>query len=112
MGDRKPTSNDRPTSFNPFSHALTAPTTPIKSLVTFASPFRTMRCQTCSHTTSYGTKSIDASRPPAPKKHLGIDTYLLHAKRPNCTAAIVLRTDPEDENRAIASGVTMGLVVG
>jgi hypothetical protein len=90
----------------------TKPIKPTQTLVTFVSPFRMMRCQSCSYCIPQGTKFRNAPKTPYLETDLGIESYLLHVQCHNCKAPFVLHTDSQGENNTIVSGATMGFEVG
>lgn len=103
IGDHRNISKCSPADFDSALYSHTKPIKLNKTLITFVSPLRMMRCLTCSRYILRGTKFRDATKTTqernsaarnAPETCLGIEIYLLHAKCPNCKAAIVLHVDP------------------
>ncbi|KAI4927901.1 hypothetical protein J4E85_006414 [Alternaria conjuncta] len=97
MAERKTLQKYYPADFDPAKLVRSKKSsTPTRTVVNFACPFRSMRCLTCGHYTTKGKVFRNSPKHIAPETYLGVKIITLHCKCPGCTAQIIIETDPKN----------------
>jgi hypothetical protein len=105
MAERKTIQKYYPADFDPAKLVRSKKSsTPIRTVVNFACPFRSMRCLSCGHYTTKGKFFRNSPKHISPEKYLGVKIVTLHCKCPGCAAQIIIETDPKNMDYRIVSG--------
>ncbi|KAI4693481.1 uncharacterized protein J4E88_001853 [Alternaria novae-zelandiae] len=109
MAERKTIQKYYPADFDPAKLVRSKKSsTPTRTVVNFACPFRSMRCLSCGHYTTRGKVFRNSPKHIAPETYLGVKIVTLHCKCPGCSAGIVIETDPKNMDYRIVSGAVRG----
>ncbi|VUC34952.1 unnamed protein product [Clonostachys rosea] len=71
--------------------------------IRLAAPF-SLKCLTCGDYVGKGRKFNARKETPLDEKYLNIQIFYFHIKCPRCSAAIMFRTDPKNNDYAMVSG--------
>ncbi|CAG9943198.1 unnamed protein product [Clonostachys rosea f. rosea IK726] len=71
--------------------------------IRLAAPF-SLKCMTCGDYVGKGRKFNARKETPLDEKYLNIQIFYFHIKCPRCSAAIMFRTDPKNNDYAMVSG--------
>ncbi|KAI4656082.1 hypothetical protein J4E93_000799 [Alternaria ventricosa] len=109
MAERKTLQKYYPADFDPAKLVRSKKSsTPSRTVVNFACPFRSMRCLSCGHYTTKGKVFRNSPKHISPETYLGVRIVTLHCKCPGCAAQIIIETDPKNMDYRIVSGAVRG----
>ncbi|KAI4700678.1 hypothetical protein J4E81_003640 [Alternaria sp. BMP 2799] len=109
MAERKTLQKYYPADFDPVKLVRSKKSsTPTRTVVNFACPFRSMRCLSCGHYTTKGKVFRNSPKHISLETYLGVKIVTLHCKCPGCAAQIIIETDPKNMDYRIVSGAERG----
>ncbi|CAN8255321.1 unnamed protein product [Cochlearia groenlandica] len=104
MGERKVLNKYYPQDFDPKKIPRLRNSRNQQKVIRFMLPVRT-RCNTCGNYMSEGTK-FNSRQEDADDMYLTIKIFRFYIKCTNCSAEIIIKTDPKNSSYTMESGAT------